>query len=561
MSITVKAADQLFIFPPSPSPERMEWAGTPIGASNTITRTKGRTQVHDKTIDDKPGRYEELSNAAVAHLALHAKEEQVTLHDVIIHGIRVRAITNSRHLAEFWKENWYDPAEWAKVTGVNPPEQPQVLVYAFGGVEGQPEAAYYSRKHNHVIFFNTSYYGQLKSWVLGAVGRVLAEEYGIHSIHGAGVDKDGKGILYIAPTGTGKSTSSYGLMSYPKTRFHSDDWVYVRYAYTAKDGRKISPVRIEAGGRTVRGFRCYAWLEAHGKDAVAVHGLTLNHQPVIVAASDIDFTKPLEAYAYISERYFYLRCNIVESFPETILPLLNSVLENVPDVTPEFMATHAHEIEVAADAIMQSGDSALKARFEGQSRQQIETQVARLFAFDNARALLNITKVFKGNRSFTNPLEPMKLEAVMLLSRNMDDPAVLESLPIDIFMELLMIGRTPAGTREISYNAYRAVDDAAESAFVKRIEKTADDKNVPIYRKYLAEIAQAPESLFQEFELFRVMHQAANCYQMNTILQKDPAIPDRKTAVEETIKIIAFALEHPSRSYQLLIDNYRSALG
>src|SRR3989454_6224983 len=36
-------------------------------------------------------------------------------------------------------------------------------------------------------------------------------------------------------SGTGKSTSSYGLMTFPKTRFHSDDWVYVRYTYATRE--------------------------------------------------------------------------------------------------------------------------------------------------------------------------------------------------------------------------------------------------------------------------------------------------------------------------------------
>src|SRR2546428_9312047 len=136
--------------------------------------------------------------------------------------------------------NWYGPEEWQTTPGLTPPRQPQVTVYALCGVADQPEAAYYSREKSTIIFFNTSYYGQLKSWVLGAVGRILAGEYGIHSIHGACVEKAGKGVLYIAPTGTGKSTSSYGLMTYPNTRFHSDDWVYVRYTYATRHGQRVS---------------------------------------------------------------------------------------------------------------------------------------------------------------------------------------------------------------------------------------------------------------------------------------------------------------------------------
>ncbi len=51
------------------------------------------------------------------------------------------------------------------------PGTPQITVYARTGVAG---AAYYSRVRNTIAFFNTACYGQLKSWVLGAVGGRLA---------------------------------------------------------------------------------------------------------------------------------------------------------------------------------------------------------------------------------------------------------------------------------------------------------------------------------------------------------------------------------------------------
>ena len=265
---------QPYMFPPPPASDAIEWPGTPIGAGNTITRTKGRTAVHDKNLDRYPGRRDDLVAAAQAHLRAAGEGERAFIHDVVIHGVRVRAITNSPHLYDFWVDNWYSPQEWRAVTGTEPPAAPQVMVYAMGRVPDQPEAAYYSRRTNTIVFFNTAYYGQLKSWVLGAVGRVLAEEYGIHSVHGACVEKDGRGVLYIAPTGTGKSTSSYGLMAYPHTRFHSDDWVYIRYTYLTRDGRRVHPLRVAFPGGEVRGYRVFGWLEAVARTGEGVvHGL------------------------------------------------------------------------------------------------------------------------------------------------------------------------------------------------------------------------------------------------------------------------------------------------
>ena len=84
--------------------------------------------------------------------------------DVVIHGIRVRATTNSAHLHDFWIDDWYDLDEWRKATGQAPASQPQVTVYALQGHGQREEAAYYSHTRNTNLFFNTSYYGQLKSW-------------------------------------------------------------------------------------------------------------------------------------------------------------------------------------------------------------------------------------------------------------------------------------------------------------------------------------------------------------------------------------------------------------
>ena len=301
--------DVLYSFPSSPTPDLTEWAGSPVGVSNTITRTKGRTAVHNKTVDATPGLLDRLLSSAHGHLNSIDGKQPVYQHDVMIHGIRVRATTNRDHLFDFWKDNWFSLNEWQRTTGQAPPGEPSVHVYAVHGVRGEQEAAYYSHDKNTIAFFNTSYYGQLKSWVLGAVGRILAAEYGIHSIHGACVEKNGKGVLYIAPTGTGKSTSSYGLMDYPKTRFHSDDWVYVRYTYQTRDGRRVFVVRAEGtDGTKARGYQVYRWIESHKNDAKArLQAMTLSNQVLDLALEDLDQARPLAAYAYTSEKVFYLR--------------------------------------------------------------------------------------------------------------------------------------------------------------------------------------------------------------------------------------------------------------
>jgi len=548
--LAIAEKKDLYTFPTAPDATSPEWPGTPIGAKNTITRTKGRTLVHDKTVDAKPGLFKRLLANAYEHIAT-AKETTYS-HDVVIHGLRVRAITNSEHLHGYWKDNWYGVDEWQRITGQKPAETPDVLVVALGRVPSEAEAAYYSRQNDTVIFFNTSYYGQLKSWVLGAVGRKLAVEYGIHSIHGAVVTKDGKGILYIAPTGTGKSTSTYGVMEFPGTRFHSDDWVYVRYAYRTKDGKVFSPARILDGGDEVaKGYQTYAWLEAHRSSDATVIGRGLDDREVTASARDLDVDHP-EAYAYTSEKVFYLRSNLVENFPQAAFDMVRSRLENAPDVTPDFMT----ENKATVDAVAAKLKGMNKAPFDTMDEKTLRDMVGRFFAFENTRAMLDITTVFPKERVFTNPMEPARINAVMLIKRNFDEDVVVERLTIDKFMARLLVGRTPAGTKEIVYNSYRAVDDKSERTWIDTIEAKGVDKMWSEYQK----AKDKPETLNEEMEMFRMLFKSAAAYDLNTILQKDKAVTSKMDAVHNTMRVIVKALENTKDTFRYGIEEYRKLL-
>ncbi len=546
------AAKPLYSFPPGPTPDAVEWPGTPIGARNTITRTKGRTAVHDKTVDAKPGLLNRLLASAFRHVGTNPSGRTFHVHDVVIHGLRVRALTNSEHLVSYWKDNWYSVAEWTKATGQSVADHPHVLVVALGDVDTEQEAAYYSHANNLVIFFNTSYYGQLKSWVLGAVGRYLATEYGVHSIHGAVVSKDRKGILYIAPTGTGKSTSSYGLMDYPNTRFHSDDWVYVRYAYRTKDGRLVSPTRIERDGvEQARGYRCFGWIEKNREAKAVVEGRGLDDKPIAVPLSELDLSKPTEAYAYTSEKVFYLRSNLVENFPEAAFDMIRSRLENAPDVSDEFMRENKDTIDAIAARLRG------RAPFDKMRDDELRTTIARMFAFDNTRAMLDITTVFPPERVFTNPMEPCRITSVMLLKRNFDEDLVVARLSIDEFMARLMVGRTPMGTKEIVYNSYRAVDDASERKWLDKLEAQGADKMWELYQK----APDRPETLEEEFELFRTMYNSAAACDLNTVIQKDPKVRSKMEAVSRTMKVIVAAHESTKDKLRHTVADYEKLIG
>ena len=237
--------------------------------------------------------------------------------------------------------------------------------------------------------------------MLGAVGRILAGEYGIHSIHGACVEKAGKGVLYIAPTGTGKSTSSYGLMTHPSTRFHSDDWVYVRYTYATRDGRRVSVLDAEGSdGSKARGYQVYRWIERHSGDAAArLSAMTLDNRRLELRLGDLDLAERIEAYAYTSEKVFYLRTNLVENFPRAALEIMNSKEENVPDVADGFVQRYRATLEnIISDLKTVHGER--RDWLDGRSDHDLEETAGRLIAFDNARSMLDIARVLPRDRAF-----------------------------------------------------------------------------------------------------------------------------------------------------------------
>jgi len=541
-------------WPPPPALDSIEWSGTPIGVSNVVTCTKSRTSVHDKALDRDPTRRDALIDRARSYA--ESQGDRVRMHDVVIHGVRVRAVTNMPHLYDFWNDNWFAVDQWPQVTGKAPPEEPAVVVYALGHVP-EDVGAYYSREKSTIVFFNTSYYGQLKSWVLGAVGRILADEFGIHSIHGAAVDIGGNGVLFIAPTGTGKSTASYGLMRLPGSAFHSDDWVYVRYAIPLRDGTHVSPVSLRtADGSLVRGYRVLPWLAAHGAPAGAtLDVLTLTNGRRTVAIDEVDVEAPPAAYAYISERWFYLRSNIVESFPAALSALMQSKLENCPDVTAEFMEDRRPLLNRAVAEL----DGRLNV-----SHEELAHELARLMAFDNARAMLDISRVFGEERVYTNPLTPLRLSSVFLLRRDADDDRVLRRLSEAQFIANLVAGHTPMGVMETAYNAYRAVDDKQERAFIDSLlEEAGYGASLGAEDGVLEGLfssQQTPDSLREEFTLFHQLYRSAACLEMNTILRRDPSVPSTREAVNLTLDLLVQVTEHMPESIDLNLGNYRAYL-
>jgi hypothetical protein len=184
--------------------------------SNYITEVKGRAKsFKDISIEER----NRLVSIAEERLS---SNYEIYHWNANIHGVIIKLYTNSSHLYDFWVENWYPAPRTSSVL-------PHGMIYAVTGADGFDPSAHYNHETKTAVFLNTEYYGQCKSWALGMAADILETQHGIHSIHGSCAIVGGKGVVIIAPTGTGKSTHTWGLMQLPDGKIHSDDWCFLQY--------------------------------------------------------------------------------------------------------------------------------------------------------------------------------------------------------------------------------------------------------------------------------------------------------------------------------------------
>lgn len=147
-----------------------------------------------------------------------------------LNGVTVEFWGNSQHQFDFWKLNWNEAKERSAS---------DARIYSAFGIDDLDPSAFYCPETHESIFFNTEYYGQCKSWALGMAAAVLEKTRNTHSIHGACVEVDGKGVIIVAPTGTGKTTQAFKLMESPRGRIVGDDWVYIDHTEGARLGHLV----------------------------------------------------------------------------------------------------------------------------------------------------------------------------------------------------------------------------------------------------------------------------------------------------------------------------------
>ncbi len=135
-----------------------------------------------------------------------------------VYGCCVKLLTDTERVKNLWEDNFFSMNENTRSHG-------RLVVLE---QEGEPLTVKYEAYTKTAFLVNVDYYGWIKSIALAVAGDVLEDEHGIYSVHGAALDVGCLGVSIIAPSGTGKTTHSWGLLRLPTARLVSDDWYFVR---------------------------------------------------------------------------------------------------------------------------------------------------------------------------------------------------------------------------------------------------------------------------------------------------------------------------------------------
>ena len=135
-----------------------------------------------------------------------------------IFGVCVKLVTQSKRDLEMWGDNFRSMGDsvrsHAMIICIDDPSREMCVDY-------DPITSI-------AILYNFDYYGWIKSIALAVTTDILEDSHRISAVHGAALDLDGRGVCIIAPSKTGKTTQSWGLLRTANACLITDDWFFVR---------------------------------------------------------------------------------------------------------------------------------------------------------------------------------------------------------------------------------------------------------------------------------------------------------------------------------------------
>ncbi len=182
---------------------------------NTVTRVKESVATDaDITVEQR--------DTMVAEADRFLSDQPYFEWNANISGMVIQLRTNSPHLYDFFVENWYPSPLESDI-------EPHGILYAVNWIPGKETKAYYNSQSRTGFFYKSAFYGQLRSLALGLATDVAERIHDLHAVRGVCLEVGGKGVLVLAPPGTGKTTHMVEMLKRADCALVSQDLVFVRY--------------------------------------------------------------------------------------------------------------------------------------------------------------------------------------------------------------------------------------------------------------------------------------------------------------------------------------------
>ena len=448
--------DLFYFSPASPHADMnaFEYEGTKIGISNIVTSIR-------KNFTDSDSNKIDIDEIMLEKMFVHIKHieenQKMFLCDAILHGVRVRLMTNSKHLSEFFTDNFYNPREYSEqVQSIGIAQQGSIVpfkvnMYAINGIFDNTPLFCYSSNTNTIYVFNCSYYKVIFELILEAVSKILREDRGFMVEHCHTLEKNGAGVSIIgcrnASFGCEERYCSACFRVIPDqgVKLQSAGYSVFRFAFYKKGEEKLlSPIKITFQDKSVKkGAELLEYFMSQISDApsreknegAAVLCLTPKDEKIEVPASEIDFDRQVELFSYPLFKSHYQKTGAVKFHAISTYHFLHSKLENIPEITQEYIIANNEYLETfVRNELKGSRDASIAKYFNSISEEDGKKYVARFGCFSDSHVLIDYSKVFGKMKLINNPLEtsPMSVIAVPEIrqSSELSDALFLKSLNI-----------------------------------------------------------------------------------------------------------------------------------
>ncbi len=135
-----------------------------------------------------------------------------------IHGVCVKLYSTDRTMVDMWERNFHSMSDSIR---------PHASIILCSDESCETRVLYEPSSHT-AFLLNFDYYGWVKSIGLAVASDLLEDTYNrLSHVHGAVIDTPFGGVTLIAPSKTGKTTHSWGLLRLEGSRLVTDDWYFV----------------------------------------------------------------------------------------------------------------------------------------------------------------------------------------------------------------------------------------------------------------------------------------------------------------------------------------------